>query len=154
MKRVIVALTVGLIACSGDSAGPQGVSLEGNWVFSFSRGGSDIPAPPHVCRGDSLDFAITQRDATFTGVQVGSGRLRCEGQGGVSVLDVTIAGATIVDGSIEESDMSFRINGPPSAVVTGSINPNESHLEGTAEWQVVIGGVTYRVVGSLSGDKT
>jgi hypothetical protein len=128
-KALVFVLLLPLLACGDDSTEP-GLELDGTWRFTFGNMTGSYIGIAVSCNATAVDFTLTQTGNTFSGVQVGSGRITCSG-GGQTLLDNPVANLTIVEGTVAGNTIAFRLGliaGQHNATVTGT------SMTGTAQW--------------------
>jgi hypothetical protein len=135
------------VACSSD--GPTGTStsaLNGTWRFTFTNMSGVSLGGTVTCTATLIDFRLTQSGSRFSGVQVGSGRITCSGQGDV-IVDEPVDSETIVNGRINGSNVSFRLGSVPGQH-TGTVSG--SSIPGTATWEFTEGTETTTLNGQFT----
>jgi hypothetical protein len=151
MKRfLMLALLLPLFAACGDddSTGVQS-DLNGTWRFSINNMTGTTLGVNINCNVTAVDFTLTTTGNTFSGIQVGTGRITCTG-GGQTVADQTFAGETIVSGQINGSQVTFRlgtINGQHTGTVSGT------SMTGTAQWVLTSGNFSVTLNGQFTAAK-
>ena len=148
MRRLTLAfLLAAVAACGGDSSsGPDTPSIAGTWRFSFSNMSGAFQGIPVSCNAAALDFALSQSGTTFSGAQVGAGRLTCSAQGEI-IVDDLIGLETIVGGTINGSNVSFRL-GTFSSQHNGTVSGGS--MSGTASWTITDGNLSLTLNGQFT----
>ncbi|HET6232353.1 MAG TPA: hypothetical protein VFE05_19920 [Longimicrobiaceae bacterium] len=130
IKAGLLALVVGLAACSGDSTGPSNAKLSGAWSFSVSNlSGSGLAN----CNVAGLTLNLTQSGSSFSGTYT-PGTLTCPGVGATS-----FSGGTVVNGTVNGNNVTFNLD-DPSFHNTGTLNG--SGISGTTLVQTSSGNLT------------
>lgn len=153
-RFLIFALALSLVACGSDYTGPSDVAIEGSWRFTFSdMTGESLLGEVVSCDAESIEFAMTQTGATFSGVQVGNIILTCTSEGAL-LVEGLVAGLTIVNGQVSGSAVTFGfatvtfgvglLSGQHIATVSGS------SMGGTAQWIVTAENLTLLLTGELT----
>ena len=149
MKRALVlAFLLPLFACGDDSTEPD-LGLDGTWRFSYGNMTGSYIGINVTCNATAVDFTLTQTEDTFSGVQVGSGRVTCTG-GGQTLVDNPVTNFTIVEGQINGNAVTFRLGliaGQHTATVTGT------SMSGTAQWILTSGNISVTVNGQFTAAK-
>ena len=147
MRRFPFALLLAVaVACGDSSSGPETPSVAGTWRFSFSNMSGALQGITVSCNAAALDFALAQTGNTFSGPQVGAGRLTCTAAG-ETVIDDLIGSETIVNGMINGSTVSFRLGtipGQHNATLSGG------SMTGTASWTFTSENVTLTLNGQFT----
>jgi hypothetical protein len=148
MRRFPFAiLLAATVACGGDSpSGPDTPSVAGTWRFSYNNMSGVVQGVSVSCNAAALDFALSQSGTTFSGAQVGVGRLLCFAQG-QTIVDELIGSETLVAGSINGPSISFRLGtiaGQHNGTVSGG------SMTGTATWSLNSGSVTVTLNGQFT----
>jgi hypothetical protein len=143
-------LLLGFIACGSD--GPTGAgssTLNGSWRFTFTNMSGVVQEVTVTCTATSIDFRLTQSGNSFSGIQVGTGRITCSAQGDV-IIDEPIDSETIVNGTINGANVSFRLGSVPGQH-TGT--RSGTSITGTATWEFTEEGVTITLNGQFTAAK-
>jgi hypothetical protein len=146
---MVLAILLPLLACGDDdSSGPE-LNLDGSWRFTYNNITGSYLGIGVSCNVTTVDFTLTQTGDTFSGVQVGSGRLTCN-SAGQTVLDSPVSGETIVDGQLSGSEVTFRLGSIPgqnTATISGT------SMIGTAQWILSNGNVAVTMNGQFTAAK-
>ena len=149
MRRLSLALMLAAVAACGggdSSSGPDTPSIAGTWRFSYNNMSGAFQGIPVTCNAAALDFALSQSGNTFSGAQVGAGRLTCSAQG-ENILDELIGFETIVGGTINGSNVSFRL-GTFTSQHIGTITGGS--MTGTASWTLTDGNISLTLNGQFT----
>lgn len=147
MRRLPFALLLAVaVACGDSSSGPDTPSVAGTWRFSYSNMTGPFQGITVSCNATALDFTLSQSGNTFSGAQVGAGRMTCSAQG-EELIDGVIGSETIVNGTINGSNVSFRL-GTFQSQHSGSISGGS--MTGTATWTITDGNLTLTLNGQFT----
>jgi hypothetical protein len=150
VKRFLVlAVLLPLFACGDDDPTGLDVDLNGTWRFSYTNMTGTYIGVTVSCSVTQVDFTLTRTGDTFSGVQVGSGRVTCNAAG-QTLVDTDVSGETIVNGQISGSQLTFRLGSIPgqnTATISGT------SMTGTAQWVLTQGNASVTLNGQFTAAK-
>ncbi len=127
MKRfLLIAFTLALAACRGDSSGVDTTSLTGTWRFAWNVAGRYSGAW-YTCRISYADFQLTQSGNTFSGVQAAPFFRTCGPPGS---MVASPASRETITGEIDGSTVTFILHSGEAQ--TGTLSGTS--ISGNAEW--------------------
>lgn len=136
---MLAAMLFTMIACGGDSTGPETPKVDGTWTVSLTNmSGSGIS-----CSWSGMTANLTQSGTSFSGSYSG-GTYTCTG-GGESISG-NVGSGSIINGSVNGNDVRFAID-TPDMPMTGTISGQSMSGTGTMRYDL---GSPYGVI-TLSG---
>lgn len=140
LRRGIVLITLGLVACGGDSTGPGATAnVTGTWSGTVSNlSGSGV-----VCQITGATITLSQSGATFTGTYTNA-LISCTANG---QTQSGLTAGSIVNGKVTGTAVEFDFD-TPDAHATGTISGNS--MSGSTTFRINTGSTTVNLVGQWS----
>lgn len=145
MRRLVLALVLGVLGCSNDTFGLPTALVSGSWTMTLTNfTGSGL-----TCNASGITLQFAQAGTTFTGTYSG-GTITCSSPSGP--LDTTVPPGQVANGGISGTAVVFDLGTSDSHFV-GGLNGGGS-MSGDGTVSTTFNGTPVSLSGTWTATKT